>query len=299
MGTLSFAMVVPEAAQPEILPPLVSIVIVALNCRPALERCLDAIGRSRLLERFEVLVVDGGSRDGSAEVDAERPWVQVIRMPMYFGKTRARNIGTRTARADFVLFLDPRIEVAPDCIARLAEALERTPDAAAACPALLSPEGNAVHCALRLPDAAALRRASLLLEPLPRSPLHGDSAEAIEDWAVMIRKTFLAGMNYFSEKRFSEYWAMLDLWRQIRGAGKRILCVGDAAAVLHPELPPVASREEMAADAIAGAAAYLGKYEGFLAALGFRLRCLLAALGSFRLALAWYILQGRRLDPTQ
>ena len=292
-------MVVPAAGQPEVLPPLVSIVIVALDCRPALERCLDAIGRSPLLDRLEVLVVDGGSRDGSADVDAERPWVQVIRMPMYFGRTRARNIGTRSAKADLVLFLDPRVEVAPDCIARLAEKLESTPEAAAACPAFSGPGGDAADCALRLPDAAALRRASLLFEPLPRSPLHGDSAEAVEDWAVMIRKTFLAGMNYLSEKRFSEHWAMLDVCRQIRSAGKRILCLGDAKAVLHPELPPVAPREELAADAVAGAAAYLGKHEGFLAALGFRLRCLLAALGSVRLALAWYILQGRRLDPTQ
>lgn len=292
-------MVVPEASQPEAALPLVSIVIVSLDCRQALERCLDSLSRSTIAGRCEVLVVDGGSRDGSADVDASRPWVQVIRMPMYFGKTRARNIGTRTARADLVLYLDPRVELAPDCTARLAEALNATPDAAAACPSLLDPDGAALECAFRLPAAGDLRRASLSLEPLPRAPLHSGSAEAVEDWAVMIRKTFLAGMNYLSEKRFSEYWAMLDLWRQIRSAGKRVLCVAEAKAVLHPELPPPAPREELAADAVSGAAAYLGKYEGFLTALGFRLRCLLAALGSFRLALAWYILQGRRLDPTQ
>lgn len=292
-------MVVPAAGQPEVLPPLVSIVIVALDCRPALERCLDAIGRSPLLDRLEVLVVDGGSRDGSADVDAERPWVQVIRMPMYFGKTRARNIGTRTARADLVLFLDPRVEVAPDCIAKLAAALEARPDAAAASPALTDPASAPLDSSLRQPDATALRRASLDFEPLPRLPAAGGEAEAVEDWALMIRKTFLAGMNYLSEKRFSEHWAMLDVFRQIRNAGKRILCVEDATAVLHPALPPVARRDELAADAVGGAAAYLAKHEGFLAALSFRLLCLLSALRSARLALAWYILQGRRLDPTQ
>ncbi len=292
-------MVVPEASQPEAALPLVSIVIVSLDCRPALERCLDSIHRSTLAERCEVLVVDGGSRDGSADVDATRPWVQVIRMPMYFGKTRARNIGTRTARADLLLYLDPRVELAPDCIARLAETLEARTDATAACPAFRDPDGAALECAFRLPGAAALRQSSLRLEPLPRAPLQNGAAEAVEDWAVMIRRTFLAGMNYLSEKRFSEHWAMLDVSRQARSAGKRILCVPEANAVLHPELPPPAPREELAADAVAGAAAYLGKYEGFLAALGFRLRCLLAALASFRLPLAWYILQGRRLDPTQ
>ncbi len=292
-------MVVPESSAPETLPPLVSAVIVSLNCRTELERCLDALARSTVLDRLEVLVVDAGSRDGSAEVDAGRPWVQVIRMPMYFGKTRARNIGTRTARADLILFLDPRVEPAPDCVAKLAAALEEQPGATAAFPVFHDPDGHAVDCAFRLPDSAQLRRASLELEPLPRAPLSGDAAEGVEDWAVAVRKSFLGGMNYLNEKRFSEYWALLDVWRRIRGAGKRIVCVTGAAAVLHPPLPPVAAREELAADAVAGAASYLAKHEGFFAALLFRIQCFFAALLSFRLSLAWNILQGRRLDPTQ
>lgn len=292
-------MVIPETPQPEVFPPLVSVVIVSHNCREALERCLDAIGRSRSLERIETLVVDAGSRDGSAEVDSDRPWVQVIRMPMYFGRTRARNIGTRTARGDYVFFLDPRVEVQPDCIIRLAETLEQRNDAAAAVPVLEAPGGGSIPAAFRLPDPAALRRASLALEPLPRVESFSGALEAAEDWAVMVRKTFLGGMNYLNEKRFSEYWALLDVYRQIRLAGKKVLCVEEARATLHPELPPVASRRELVSDAVAGAASYVARYEGFMAGLGFRLACLLSALGSFDLGLAWYILQGRRLDPTQ
>lgn len=292
-------MVVPEASPPEAAPLLVSVVIVSHDCRPELERCLDALARSTVFDRMEVLVVDAGSRDGSAEVDHDRPWVQVIRMPMYFGKTRARNIGTRTARADLILFLEPRVEVAPDCVEKLAAALDQRPDSAAAFPVFQTPGGQPAECAFLLPDAARLRRASLDLEPLPRAPLHEGAAEAVEDWAVLVRKTFLSGMNYLNEKRFSEYWALLDVWRQMRGAGKRIVCASGAAAVLHPPLRPVAAREELAADAVAGAAAYLAKSGGFLASLGFRIRCLLAALFSLRPGLAWNILQGRRLDPTQ
>lgn len=292
-------MVVPESSPPEAAPPLVSAVIVSHNCRPELERCLDALARSTVFDRLEVLVVDAGSRDGSAEVDFARPWAQVIRMPMYFGKTRARNIGTRSAKADLILFLDPRVEVAPDCVEKMAALLEARPAATAAFPAFRDPEGNAVECACRLPDAAQLRSASLNLEPLPRAPLSGGAAEGVEDWAVLVRKTFLAGMNYLNEKRFSEHWALLDVWRQIRGAGKQIMCAPDAVAVLHPPLRPVAEREELAADAVAGAAAYLAKHEGFFSALWFRIQCFFMALFSLRLPLAWYILQGRRLDPTQ
>ncbi|GIU74189.1 MAG: hypothetical protein KatS3mg004_1276 [Bryobacteraceae bacterium] len=292
-------MVHSEVSPPEALPPLVSVVIVSHNCRTALERCLDAIGRSQGAERIETLVVDAGSRDGSAEVDADRPWVQVIRMPMYFGRTRARNIGTRTARGELVLFLDPRVEVRPETILRLAETLEQRPDAAAAVPSLETPDGAPVAITFRLPSADELRRSSLKLEPLPRVEAGGEAIEAAEDWAVMVRRTFLGGMNYLNEKRFSEFWAMLDVYHQMRLAGKKLLWIREARAMLHPELPPVAERRELVADAVAGAAGYIGRYHGFFAALGFRLRCLLAALGAFDLGLAWFILQGRRLDPTQ
>ncbi len=292
-------MVVPETSPPEAVPPLISAVIVSHNCRAELERCLDALARSTVFDRLEVLVVDAGSRDGSAEVDSARPWVQVIRMPMYFGKTRARNIATRSAHADLILFLDPRVEVAPDCLEKLTALLEQRSDATAAFPSFRDPEGNTVECAFQLPDPATLRRASLNLEPLPRAPLSGGAAEGVEDWAVLVRKTFLAGMNYLNEKRFSEHWALLDVWRQIGGAGRRLVCAPDAAAVLHPPLRPVAGREELASDAVAGAAAYLAKHGGFFAALWFRIQCFFAALFSLRLALAWNILQGRRLDPTQ
>jgi len=292
-------MVVPESPPPEAALPLASVVIVSFNCRAALERCLDALARSTVFDRLEVLVVDAGSRDGSAEVDHDRPWVQVIRMPMYFGKTRARNIGTRTARADLILFLDPRVEFAPECIENLVAALDEHPEAVAAFPAFRTPDGQPVECAFPLPDPAQLRLASLHLEPLPRAPLRQGAAEAVEDWAVLVRKTFLGGMNYLNENRFSEHWALLDVWRQVRSAGKKILCAEQAAAILPPPLPPAAPREELAADAVSGAAAYIAKYEGFLSGLLFRLRCLLAALFSFRLGLAWNILQARRLDPTQ
>ena len=89
--------------------PKVSVVIVTWNCIEALRICLTALNASRQRDRIEVLVVDAGSRDGSGQVDAEFSNVTVHRLPRNFGKTRARNIGIRTARAELVLFLDPEV----------------------------------------------------------------------------------------------------------------------------------------------------------------------------------------------
>lgn len=273
--------------------------IVAHNCRGALERCLDAIGKSEQRERIEVLVVDAGSRDGSAEVDEGRPWVDVIRMPMNFGKTRARNIGTRTARGELILFLDPRVEVRPDTVRLLAGQLEAREDAWAATPVLETPEGVQLIHTFLLPGADQLRQASFRLLPLPRTPVLTEMAEAVDEHAFMVRKQVLSGMNYLDEKRFSEHWGLLEVCWQIKNAGKKILVARQARATLHPGGQAPAGDPQYVADSVAGAAAYVAKHYGFAAGLLFRLRCFLAALGSLRLGLGWAILAGRRLDPTQ
>ena len=124
--------------------PRVSVVIVTWNCVEALRRCLAALNASRQRERLQVLVVDAGSRDGSGQVDAEFPDVTVLRLPRNFGKTRARNIGVRTARAELILFLDPEVEVTPGTVMDLAAAVEADAQVVAAIPRLLDTSGQPV-----------------------------------------------------------------------------------------------------------------------------------------------------------
>lgn len=104
--------------------PRVSVVIVSYNCEEALRRCVQALEASRGREQMEILTVDAGSEDGSPRIDSEFPAVTVMRLPRNFGKTRARNIGVRTAQADLLLFLDPHVEVDPGTVLGLADLLD-------------------------------------------------------------------------------------------------------------------------------------------------------------------------------
>ena len=110
-------------------PPRVSVVVVSHNQVEPLRRCLEAIESSDERDRLQVIAVDNGSSDGSAQLDSEFPAVQWIRLPKNFGLTKAWNLGWRAADADYVLFLHADAEVEPSAILRLAKTLDPSPRA--------------------------------------------------------------------------------------------------------------------------------------------------------------------------
>ena len=121
----------------------------------------------------------------------------------------------------------------------------------------------------------------------------------MEEWALAVRRSFVAGMNYLDEKRFSEHWSLLEVCWQIRNAGKKLLLVDSARATMHPFTPLDADKTDYQADRVSGAAAYVTKHNGFGAGISFRLKCFLSAIGSLKFSLAFAILTGQKLDPTQ
>ena len=284
-------------------------VIVSLNCLPALRRCLRAVEASRHREQIETFVVDCGSQDGCQQIDAEFSWATMLRLPRNFGLTRARNIAARTASGELVFFLSPDVEVEPGTIAALAKAIDACSDVYAAVPLFQNPEGKPVPAAHRLPRREDLLAACKENRGLIAIPA-GERVEAFSDAAWMIRRQFLAGLNFLEEKRYSQFWAELEISDQIRSVGKKITAVQEARATLHPPALvalETADRTLLASDRVQGAAAYLGKRGGLGAELGFRITMILYALVrvitfketgySFHLLLD--LISGVRVDGTQ
>lgn len=260
-----------------------SVVIVSRNRIDALRRTLAALLPKGASDGPEVIVVDAGSRDGSAEIDAEFPQVRLVKMPHDFGLTRARNIGIRTAAGALILLLDPGVLLSSASVFKLRDVLEADPRAAAAAPRLLDENGAPLPQSYALPDAHALARACVTGEDLPAGA-GASRAEAVWPGALLFRKSFLAGMNYFDEKRFGDAFAELDLYRQIRHAGRDILISGEVTAVRlgqQPEPVSAAARALITCDRITGAAAFLAKQGGAMAGISFQIKMffgLLAAL---------------------
>jgi GT2 family glycosyltransferase len=291
----------PERIDEEPQGPRVSAIIVAYNQAPALRRAIEALEKSKERERLEILVVDCGSQDESGTLDIDYPAVNLLRLPHHLGAARAMNIGTRTAKGDFLFYLSPDVEVQPATVNALADKLEEDGEAAAVCPLLTDPEGNPVSRVHPLPSremlANACRGAAL---PLVNLDLAQPSitVEYPELDAILIRKQFVRSMNYF-DQRYGHYWADADLAMQVRRAAKKIRLYPDIRATYHASPDPLARESLAVTDRLAGAAAFVGKYEGFAPGLGFRLGLVMGALARFDLGRVSALLSGQKLDGSQ
>lgn len=101
-----------------------SVVIPALDS----EATIGAAVRSLLAQRpgLDVLVVDDGSRDGTARVATEAG-ARVVKLPERGGPARARNAGLRATEGELVVFTDADCEAGPGFLDALLEPLERDP----------------------------------------------------------------------------------------------------------------------------------------------------------------------------
>ena len=206
------------------------------------------------------------------------------------------NIGTRTAKADLVFYLSPDVEVGADTVTRLAEKLEEDADAAAVCPLLVDEQGDTASKIYKLPTADSFKG------EMPAVAIDREAESVNVEYpgrdAVMVRKQFVKGMNYFDE-RFGQYWADADLAMQIRRGLKKIRLYPAIQCVKHGDTSEPATSGVLAADRNGGAAAFLGKYYGFMAGLGFRIGAIFRALGHFDFKQLIALVSGEKIDGAQ
>jgi GT2 family glycosyltransferase len=281
-----------------------SVLIVSYNMAEPLRRCLTALERSAERESFETIVIDNGSVDDSHAVIESFPNVTPLRLPRNFGFVKALNIGMRTAKAEYLLFLNPKTEVLPDTVAGLAARLDQTPDAVAVAPALATPDGQPAGLLYKLPGAGDLRAiASAGKFERAAVPEGAAPVEFASFAALLVRAYFLKGLRYIDE-RYAQSWADAEVGIQIRRAAKRTLFAPEVRAIWHAEDGlsqdiPAGPRDLLAADWTLGAATYGAKHFGFMTGLKVRVVGALAALASLRLRRFSYLAGGQKIDGTQ
>jgi GT2 family glycosyltransferase len=110
-------------------PPFFSIIILNWNGKHLLAECLDAV-LAQTFRDYEILVVDNGSTDGSAEfVQAEYgDLVRLIRLEKNSGYSGGNNAGIGLALGTWVVFLNNDTQADPRWLEELHSAAFRHPD---------------------------------------------------------------------------------------------------------------------------------------------------------------------------
>jgi len=104
-------------------PHLFSVVIPALNEGDLLRMTVESILSATEYPDYEVLVVNDGSTDGSVDIlDHRDPRVRVLRGGG-LGVARARNLGARHSRGEYIAFIDAHCRVSSNWLCELAQTL--------------------------------------------------------------------------------------------------------------------------------------------------------------------------------
>lgn len=199
----------------------VSVIVVSFNTREKLRVCLE-----RIEPEHEVIVVDNGSSDGSAEMVADAfPHVKLIRNPENLGFGAANNLGMSAATRSLILFLNSDCYASPGAISTLASCFEDQTVVAAG-GKLLNPDGSLQESVARELTLGAVASEQFLLEKthLTKSywatPRTGGPQECVQ---VMGACLMIRPLERFDE-RFFLYCEDTDLCYRLRKHGKILYC---------------------------------------------------------------------------
>jgi N-acetylglucosaminyl-diphospho-decaprenol L-rhamnosyltransferase len=105
-----------------------SVIVLNFDGRRYLDTCLDAVLAQELEGGFEIVLVDNGSRDGSAQhVRAQFPEVRVIESDVNLGFAAGNDLGIERARGEHVVLLNNDTRVRPGWLQALVRAAETDP----------------------------------------------------------------------------------------------------------------------------------------------------------------------------
>jgi GT2 family glycosyltransferase len=227
-------------------PLLLSILIVNWNTRQRVLECLGSLPIDAGRESCDVIVVDNGSVDGSADALSANSDITVIRNERNVGYAAAVNQAYRASSGEFVLLLNSDVVLAPNALNSLTQFLVDHPGAAGVGPLYVNPDGSPQPFHFRFPtfamtlsngstfvrkvmpgSARRLREYRMLDEDFshPR-PVPQPSASCL-----LLRRSFLAVDHIFDE-RYPIFFNDVQLARWFDGRGLS-LWVTPSAQVIH------------------------------------------------------------------
>jgi GT2 family glycosyltransferase len=211
---------------------VISIVIVNWNGVHLLQPCIAAL-RRQTERRFETIVVDNGSTDGSLEWLAEQPDIRVIRNSTNQGFAPATNQGIRAGNTPFVALLNNDTEPDPRWLELLVQMMEEPTVGSATGLLLFAGQPEMVQSAGIAMDRAAIawdRFGGLhRTHPIVQTPAEIFGASG---GAALYRRAMLDQIGLLNERYFA-YLEDVELAWRAQKAGWVCKYVPEATVLHH------------------------------------------------------------------
>ena len=191
----------------------ISIIIVTWNSAVFINKCLRSLYLRSNASKSEVLVIDNGSQDGTAElVKEEFANVIIIQNKENIGFSRAANLGISKSKGKYIFLLNPDTRFESDVAGTLAVFLETHMEAAAVGPAIYNPDGTvALFSARELPSLQNMAfRQFGLRKIFPDHKLIGRETIAGWDRKSVRQVAYLNGSAIMIRREIFNRYGLLD-----------------------------------------------------------------------------------------
>ena len=285
-----------------------SLLIVTYNSAPLMDALLSQlkaeIDSASFGWKAEVVLLDNGSRDGTAELVATlHPWVKLVPNSVNLGFAAGNNLAARSASGRYLLLLNPDAVPAPGALAQGIALMDAHPEAGMAGGELRNTRGEREPSARMFPTLRdEIFTMSGLAAKYPQSRLFArldrrwadPEQDAAVDWIpgafVFLPRSVFQKMGGFDE-RFFMYYEEVDLCRRLQHSGYSVLYwprlkavhIGGASAKTVTSARVSRAGSQLESWRMRSAMLYYRKHHGLAGALG-----LMAIEGG------WHTLRGLR-----
>jgi N-acetylglucosaminyl-diphospho-decaprenol L-rhamnosyltransferase len=243
--------------------------------RQMLLRSISAVlgERERLPFETEVLVLDNGSDDGSAEA-VRRLGEDIELIEIAERRSKAVNDSElmERSRGRYCLLLNEDSELLPGASAALYAALEADPRAACAVAVLKRPNGAVQPSAWRFPGVGTALAQALFLHRWLVVQSRGSAVRRV-DWgqsaALLVRRAAAAEVGWM-DGAFFVYSDEVDFQKRLADGGWHALYVPQATAIHHEQLSSDVVPERRIVELARGRDRYMRKHHGRVAAIAVR-----------------------------
>ena len=225
----------------------VSICIVNWNTKDLLQKCIRSLRARTEGLRYEIIIVDNNSHDGSVQmVKLDHPECLIVESKDNLGFARGNNLAEKRASGKYILYLNPDTELITNAIRGMFLFLERNTDYGAVGCKLVTSDGQIQYtCARTFPTPFnQFCYLAMLNKLFPRSRLfgtvemnywdHADSREidCLSGACIMARRDIVKILHGFDEHYFM-YAEDVDLCYRIKQKGWKIYYLADESIFHH------------------------------------------------------------------